>query len=118
MSETAVDESRKETANRVARPDRLLIVSGTCTCYSDRQLPTFICFLRSLLELQSSVIFFTVTFFLYFLLLVFMNGVLWVAWVDDQPALFISCCLTHPLRGWGMVDESWTETADRVATYY
>ena len=33
-----------------------------------------------------------------------------MAWVDDEPALFISYCLTHPPRGWDMVGES--RTAD------
>ena len=41
-----------------------------------------------------------------------------VAWVDDEPALLVRYCLTHPLRGWGIVDERRTETADRVARYH
>ena len=37
------------------------------------------------------------------------------AWVDGEPSLLLSCCLVHPLRGCGIIDESRTETADRVA---
>ena len=37
-----------------------------------------------------------------------------LAWVDDEPALLVSYCLTHPLRGWGVVDEGKTEKADNV----
>ena len=40
-----------------------------------------------------------------------------MAWVDDEPALLVSNCLTHPLRGWGVVDGNRTDTADRVAWY-
>ena len=40
-----------------------------------------------------------------------------MAWVDDDPVFFVSYCLTHPVRGWGIVDERRTETVDRVARY-
>ena len=40
-----------------------------------------------------------------------------VAWVDDEPALNVSGCQAHPLRGGVIVDERKTETADRVAMY-
>ena len=40
-----------------------------------------------------------------------------MTWVNDEPALFVSYCLTHTLHGPGMVDGSRTETADRVARY-
>ena len=46
-----------------------------------------------------------------------MKGVVWRSLVDDEPALLLSYCLTHPLRGWGIVDGCRTETADRVARY-
>ena len=36
-----------------------------------------------------------------------------MASVDDQPALFVSYSLTHPLRRWGIVDERSKETADK-----
>ena len=39
-----------------------------------------------------------------------------MAWVDVEPALLVSYHLTHPLRGWGVVDERRTETVDRVVT--
>ena len=56
-----------------------------------------------------------------FLLLFYLPSVPYhrslLVWVDDEPALLVSHCLTHPLRGWGMVDDSRTETADRVARY-
>ena len=32
-----------------------------------------------------------------------------VAWVDDELDLLDSCCLTHPLRGRGIVDRRKTE---------
>ena len=39
-----------------------------------------------------------------------------VAWVDDEPALLVSYCLTHTLRGWGIVVKGRrTKTVDRVA---
>ena len=38
-----------------------------------------------------------------------------MAWVDDEPALLVSLSLTHPLRGWGIVDARRTETVDSVA---
>ena len=38
-----------------------------------------------------------------------------MAWVDDEPVLLVSYCLTHPLRGWDIADERRTETAGRVA---
>ena len=41
-----------------------------------------------------------------------------VAWVDDEPALLVSYCLTHPfLTGWGAADDSRTQTSNRVARY-
>ena len=40
-----------------------------------------------------------------------------VSWVDDEPVSFALYRLTSPLRGWGTVDESRKETADRVARY-
>ena len=39
-----------------------------------------------------------------------------MAWVDEEPASLVSRCLTHPLRGWGEVDESRRGTAGRVGT--
>ena len=38
-------------------------------------------------------------------------------WVDDEPAACVVCRLTHPLRGWGVVDEGRKETVDRIARY-
>ena len=38
-------------------------------------------------------------------------------WVDDEPALLVSYCLTRLSRGWGTVDEHRTETADRGTRY-
>ena len=35
-----------------------------------------------------------------------------MAWADEEPALLVSYCLTHPLRGWGIV-ECRTDTANR-----
>ena len=40
-----------------------------------------------------------------------------MAWVGGEPVLLVSYCLTRPLRGWGIVDERRSETADGVATY-
>ena len=40
-----------------------------------------------------------------------------MAWVDDEPALLVSSCPRHPLRGWGTVDERRTEVVDRVERY-
>ena len=40
-----------------------------------------------------------------------------VALANDEPALLVSLCLTHPLRGWGIVGGCRTKTADRVARY-
>ena len=40
-----------------------------------------------------------------------------MAWVDDESALVVLYCLTHPLRGWGIVDERRKGTVDRVAGY-
>ena len=40
-----------------------------------------------------------------------------MAWVDNEPASIDSYCLTHPVRGWGIVDERRTEIADGTARY-
>ena len=37
--------------------------------------------------------------------------------MDDESALLVSYCLTHPLRGRGIVDECRTETVDGIARY-
>ena len=75
-------------------------------------------FLRVLfiLALRSSVIFLTVTFFHSFSFLSLRKES--VAWVGDESALLVLCCLTHPLRGWGYVNESkGSKVPDRPVVY-
>ena len=44
-------------------------------------------------------------------------------WAKNVPttygisALLVSYCLTHPLLGWGIVDERRMQTADRAARH-
>ena len=39
------------------------------------------------------------------------------AYVDHEPALLVLYCLTHHLRGWGIVYKRRADTVDRVARY-
>ena len=91
----------------------MLLVRPTSCSWFERDLPLFSFSFRALI-LRDSLI-----RYVYVFLHSCRSDWNLVAWVpgDGEPALLVSHCLTHPVRGWGMVAERRTETADRVARY-
>ena len=82
--------------------------AANCCSWFERGLPFYFFILRLMLR---DFHFIKLPFFL----LVLTKGIMWRGWM---PCLLCaSYCLTHPLRGWGIVDERRTETVDRVAGY-
>ena len=46
--------------------------------------------------------------------LVLVQGILWRGWITRGRFACMVFCPAHPLRGWGIANESITGTADRV----
>ena len=85
----------------------------TANCWSlfERDLPLLSSNFRPLILRDFCMV--TLLFFSIFLpSCPYERSLVWRGWMTSLVRLFRM--VTHPLRGWGMVDESRTETANRL----